>query len=140
MSYQERQYVPSSRPFANFESFSGGGGSDTFTGAAGTYAFDGGGGSDKLDYSTAPGAVTVCISTGIATNGFGGTDTFKNIESFVTGNGADTFIGGAGSYAFDGGAGTDKLNYAAAAGAVTVNIAVGTATNGFGGTDTFSNI
>jgi Ca2+-binding RTX toxin-like protein len=126
--------------FKNFESFVGGSGNDTFVGTAGSFSFDGGTGTgDKLDYSSATAAVTINIATGTATNGFGGTDTFKNIETFVTGSGNDSFIGGPGSHSFDAGAGTDKLDYSGAVSAVTINLATGSAANGFGGTDTFKN-
>ncbi|HVY99180.1 MAG TPA: type I secretion C-terminal target domain-containing protein [Dongiaceae bacterium] len=125
--------------FKNFESFAGGSGNDTFTGAAGSYAFDGGAGTDKLSYSAAPGAVTVDLVAGTATNGFGGTDTFKNIESFVGGGGNDTFIGGPGSHTFDAGAGFDTLDYSGAGSPVVVNVGLNTASNGFGGTDTIWN-
>ena len=38
-------------------------------------------GIDTVDYSTDPNAVTVNLLTGIATDGFGGTDTLISIEN-----------------------------------------------------------
>jgi Ca2+-binding RTX toxin-like protein len=125
--------------FKNFEIFRGGGGADTFVGANGSWTFDGGAGNDKLDYSAAPGAVTINITTGMAGNGFGGSDTFSNIETFISGTGGDKFLSGAGSHTFDGGAGFDTLDYSAATAAVTIDVGLGSAGNGFGGTDTFKN-
>ena len=52
---------------------------------------------------------------------------------------SDTFIGGAGSHKFDGGGGNDILDYSGAAGPVNLDASAGTASNGFGGTDTFAN-
>jgi Ca2+-binding RTX toxin-like protein len=51
----------------------------------------------------------------------------------------DTFVGGPGSHTFDAGAGFDKLDYSGAGAAVVLNVTAGTATNGFGGKDTFKN-
>jgi Ca2+-binding RTX toxin-like protein len=113
---------------------------DTFVGGAGSHTFDGGAGTDKLDYGAAPGAVTISFATGTASNGFGGTDTFKNLESFAGGGGGDSFVGGPGSHSLDGGAGTDKLDYSAAPAAVIIDLGAGTASNGFRGTDTFKNV
>jgi hypothetical protein len=51
-------------------------------------------------------------------------------DSFAHGNGDDFLEGGAGADALDGGAGTDVASYAAAAGAVRVDLAAGTGTLG----------
>jgi Ca2+-binding RTX toxin-like protein len=54
--------------------------------------------------------------------------------------GNDTLIGLGGNNVLNGGAGTDTVDYSAAPAAVTVNLATGTASNGYGGTDTFISI
>src|SRR5262245_3688578 len=51
-----------------------------------------------------------------------------------------TFTGSSGDHTFTGGTPPNTLNYSGAPNAVDVNLATGTAQNGFGGTDTISNI
>ncbi|HVO01974.1 MAG TPA: S8 family serine peptidase, partial [Candidatus Cybelea sp.] len=82
---------------------------DTFIGGPGSHSFDGGAGKDALDYSAAAGPVSLDVSTGTASNGFGGTDTFANFEVFRGGSFGDTLKGGSGSDSLDGGAGNDTL-------------------------------
>ncbi len=55
-----------------------------------------------------------------------------------TGN--DTFVVGAGNNTIEGGVGSNIVDYANQTNAVAVNLALGTAVNGFGGSDTLSNI
>jgi hypothetical protein len=63
------------------------------------------------------------------------------LANYIQGNSGDnTLIGGAGNNILDGGVGIDTADYAAAPGGVTVSLAAGTAANGYGGTDTLSNI
>ncbi len=98
--------------------------------------------------------MTVDLATGIATDGFGSTDTLTSIERVRATAGADSLIGSAGDNGFmglagndtiSGGAGTDEVRYdvdflfGGAAG-VSVNLATGTATDGFGNTDALSSI
>src|SRR6185503_1461077 len=130
----------------------GGAGNDLLRGGAGNDTLSGGAsvllthpeavipveldGTDTVDYSTDPGAVTVNLLTGTATDGSGGTDTLISIEnangsSFndtITGNdaanvlaglsgndtlrgngGADVIGGGDGDDSITGGAGNDTL-------------------------------
>ncbi len=54
--------------------------------------------------------------------------------------GNDTLIGFGGNNVLDGGLGGDTVDYSAAPGAVSINFASGTASNGYGGTDTLLNI
>jgi len=109
---------------------------DVFKGGAGNHVLDGRDGNDTLDYSAAKSTVTIDLATGKASNGFGGTDSFVDIENFVfgkvnavvkgdnkdntlTGNdgndslsgldGADTLDGGKGNDLLDGGTGADKM-------------------------------
>ena len=64
--------------------------------------------------------MTVNLATGIATDGFGSTDTLTSIERVRATAGADSLIGSAGDNAFmglagndtiSGGAGTDEVRY-----------------------------
>jgi Ca2+-binding RTX toxin-like protein len=105
--------------------FRGGAGNDTFTGNSN--------GTDYVDYwddseYEGAGAVTVNLQTGVATDGFGDTDTLIDIEEVrgsgfddsLTGNGDnnrlegmsgnDTINGGDGSDTLIGGAGNDSIN------------------------------
>jgi Ca2+-binding RTX toxin-like protein len=141
------------------------GGNDTFDGGAGNNALVGSFnvllgvmGINTADYSSDPGAVTVFLASNYAYNGYGGTDTLVNIQN-VTGSafgdtlfgdnrdnvlsggaGNDTLFGGAGNNTLDGGTGTNTADYANAPAGVVVNLAAGTASNGYGGTDTLRSI
>ena len=101
---------------------------ESFEGRAGNDTIDGKGGIDRISYQTSPAAVTVNMVTGLATDGWGGTDTFTNIENVrgsdfsdaITGNdsdndlegraGNDTLIGGDGQDSLRGGIGDDVLD------------------------------
>ena len=86
-----------------------------------------------------------------ASDGLGGTDVLKNIEG-VRGSafndtltGSDTaafesFEGREGNDSIDGKGGIDRVDYQNSKGAVTVNLAANTASDGYGGTDTLLNI
>ncbi len=126
--------------FGNQEAFRGGKGNDTL---------NGGGGFDEADYTDDPtNGVVVNLATGVAQDGWGGTDTLSNIEGVegswkadsITGSNADNRLDGrAGNDTLDGGAGTDTAEYNQATGAVQVNLALGTAT-GADGNDTLISI
>ena len=121
---------------------------DVITGATGDHVIDGGPGNNTIDYSAAAAGVTVDLATGTASNGWGYTDTLANIQNVIgsshndtiTGDGNDNVIsGGAGNNTLDGGSGTNTLDYSSDPAGVTVDLATGTATNGWSGTDTISN-
>ena len=135
----------------------GNGGYDDFSGGAGNDTFYGGGGKDNVRYDGdddegGHGAVTVNLAAGTATDGFGDTDTLFSIEgawgtkfadTLTGGTSDDRFVGLAGNDVMDGGTGWDTLRYDRDANyggilGVTVNLATGTATDGFGDTDTIS--
>ncbi|MCX6780492.1 MAG: tandem-95 repeat protein, partial [Candidatus Magasanikbacteria bacterium] len=144
----------------------GGSGFDILTGGAGDDTLDGGAYSDKADYSGATGAVTVSLVSGTAT-GADGNDTLSSIETVTGSHFSDTLIGGNPnsiyvgltadpntsdpSETFEGLGGSDtitggsninlftQVNYISATSAVNVTLN-GTATDGWGGTDTLSNI
>ena len=134
------------------DSLTGAGGLfERFTGMAGNDVVDGGAGLDVVDYAFDPSAVTVNLGTGTATDGFGDTDSFSNVEGVEGSAFADTLIGGAddsferfvgqaGNDLIDGATGFDEVSYFLDPGSVTVNLASGTATDGFGDTDTLRNI
>ncbi len=119
---------------AQFESFEGGGGDDTFVAAIGVHAIDsaqddveqneheresssagntylGADGVDTLSYHHAANAITFEIAAGKATGIDIGTDTFADIESFTGGAGDDTFVIGAGTVTVDGKAGHDVFKF-----------------------------
>ena len=130
-----------------------------FVGMAGSDTIDGGSGYDRADYVTSTTAVTVTLGgtgTGTAVDGFVGSngpcvDTLINIEgvrgsSFndvLTGSDSgafESFEGREGNDTIDGRGGIDRADYTSTAGAINVNLAMGTAADGYGGTDTLANI
>jgi Ca2+-binding RTX toxin-like protein len=133
--------------------------SDHFWGLAGNDSIVGGLGNDEVRYdadasSGGAGAVTVNLATGTATDGFGNTDTLSGIENVRGSAQADNFTGDAGNNVFrglggsdiiDGGAGIDTVSYDrdednGGGSGVSVDLAAGTATDGFGNTDTLVSI
>ena len=139
-----------------------------FEGQAGDDTMDGGSGYDELMYhldhwSGATSGVNVNFATGTATDGFGDTDTFTGMEAVRGSYWDDSFTGSsdgsafnsyrglAGDDTFTGGAGIDRVDYSKDAqyqdingnhgtAGVTVDLADGTATDGYGHTDTLSGI
>ena len=118
---------------------------------------NGGSGQDELSYSGAGGVVTVNLATGIAKDGFGGTDTFVGIERVRgsvghdtmqgSGNAAviETFIGEGGNDSINGGAGIDFASWQSASiasGGVNAFIENGSGTviKAIGDVDTLRNI
>jgi virginiamycin B lyase len=83
----------------------------TFTGSSGDHTFTGDTPPNTLDYSGAPNAVNVNLSTGTAQNGFGGTDTIANTQIVIgspqggtyTAGTAGTPAGGSVSFVIKGG-------------------------------------
>jgi serralysin len=90
-------------------------GTDILRGGAGDDILDGGADGDRAIYDDALAAVTVNLSTGIATSSVGtaagiGTDQLSNIE-FVTGSAfGDTITGNSGGNILRGAAGDDLIN------------------------------
>ena len=139
-------------------------GDDIIVGGAGSDVIDGGLGVDELDYSAdaASGGiagVTVDLSAGTATDGFGENDQFSNIENvtgtdqddqligsdadniIVAGAGDDTIDGGAGNNDIDGGAGTgDTVSFYHSSTGIVVDLYGGTEVAHSGGIDTITNI
>lgn len=140
-----------------------GDGNDYLLGGGGNDTLDGGNGSDHVFYFTSPSGVTVDLAAGTASDGFGGTDRLISIglatgSEFVdtlSGNsnvnwldggggddrlfgrdGDDTLSGGQGNDLLDGGNGNDTVSYFSDPGGVMVDLAAGTATDGWGTHDT----
>ena len=106
------------------DSINGGFGADTLSGGDGDDAVSGNVGNDRLD-------------------GGNGDDRLwgdEGDDQLRGGAGSDFLQGGAGDDFIDGGDGFDRVDYRADPGGVTVNLATGTATDGYGGTDTIANV
>jgi Ca2+-binding RTX toxin-like protein len=132
---------------------------EIFRGGAGSDTIDGGAGFDRVDYgnngaSTGGVGANVTLGgtgAGTADDGQGGTDTLYNIEAVrgselrdtLTGSDSgafESFEGMGGADLIDGKGGTDRVDYASSAAGVNVNLANGTAADGWGSTDTLLNI
>jgi Ca2+-binding RTX toxin-like protein len=132
-----------------FEGFEGDGGDDVIDGGAITDIYNQAN-NNRVSYSKADGAVSVNLATGLA-SGADGNDTLSNINQ-VRGSGFDdtivgsnsslieTFEGLAGRDLIDGAGGIDILSYFKSDAAVSVNLGTGQAADGFGTTDTLTNI
>ena len=104
-----------------------------------------------VSYFSDPAGVNIDLETGIGRDGYGGTDTLRNIEN-INGsafadmlrgnNGRNVFQGLGGNDFIDGRGGTDMVNYFSliVTSSVTVNLLLGTASDGMGGTDTLISI
>ncbi len=139
------------RSGAGDDTILGGAGDDTIRGSEGDDSLDGGsGGYDWLDYGDGVSGITLSFISGTSTDGLGGTDSITNFVGVIGTSYADSMVGDAGDNRFlanegndtiDGGDGTkDEVYYTSSSGSVTVNLSTGTASDGFGGTDTLSNI
>lgn len=80
-----------------------------FEGRAGDDVIDGRGGFDFADYQTAPKSVNVNLATGVATDGYGTTDTLINIEGVRGSSFNDTLVGNTGANMLNGRKGADVL-------------------------------
>ena len=127
----------------------GGEGNDNLIGGAGNDTMDGQGGADRANYFNALAGVSVNLATGIASDGYSGTDTLLGIENITGSNFSDNLTGDAntndffgedGNDTIDGQGGTDRANYIDSISGVTVNLTTGIASDGYGGTDTLLGI
>ncbi len=132
-----------------FEQFEGGAGNDTLAGGA----LSNGAGlkTNRVSYQNAGAAVTVDLLAGTAGGG-AGSDTLSNMNQVRGSAFGDTlrgsnatlwteqFEGRAGNDSIDGRGGFDIARYDNAGAAVSVNLATGSASDGYGGTDTLANI
>jgi Ca2+-binding RTX toxin-like protein len=126
--------------FSLTESFGGGKGNDTLDGGAQGY--------DEAAYIDSPQGVTVNLTTGTASDGWGTTDTLISIEGVEGSEWNDLITGSAGNNRLDGHGGNDTLNggdgndwveYNNESGAVTVDLGAGSA-SGAAGTDVLTSI
>ncbi|KRE15964.1 hypothetical protein ASE66_09255 [Bosea sp. Root483D1] len=152
--------------FGGFENLIGSAHDDTLTGDAGANTIEGGAGADTLSgavgndtlsYAGSSGGVTVDLAVPAATTGGDATgDVISGFENLLGsaqgdtlsgdaginiidgGDGDDTVRGAAGADVLRGGAGSDTLSYVGSIAAVTVNLALQTATGGHATGDTIS--
>ncbi|MEA3030291.1 MAG: hypothetical protein QOG13_1616 [Sphingomonadales bacterium] len=98
--------------------FAGAPGDDLLEGGAGDDTLDGGGGSDTASYVSSTGAVFLSLTSGLADDGMGGSDTLISIENFLGSafndvargnNGANVLAGNAGHDFMRGQDGNDTL-------------------------------
>ena len=136
------------------DSMLGGAEQNRFRGRAGNDTLNGGLGGDYAEYNNATTGATVNLTTGIASDGEGGTDLLISIENAIGSafNDHMTGVAQAGRSTSDlrGGAGNDTLvgiagefvraDYADQTVGLSINLATGTANDGRGGVDTLVNI
>jgi hypothetical protein len=82
---------------------------DLFLGGPWSHTVDGKGGFNTLDYSAAPGPVVINLGSGSASNGYGGTDFFANIQNFRETPFNDIISAAPGTHYVSGGGGHDWL-------------------------------
>ncbi|SNS29090.1 calcium-binding protein [Tropicimonas sediminicola] len=136
------------------DTLKGGAGEDEIYSSKGNDTFNGGADYDQLHYTFDPAAISVNLAKQTATDGWGNTDKVLNFEMVRGSMFDDTMIGDGNDNAFRGLEGDDLIkggggmdvaryekdaNYGGTAG-VSVNLAKGTATDGFGDTDTLVSI
>ncbi len=135
----------------------GGSGVDHLFGGNGSDTLIGGGGRDQANYGTSPAGVTVNLTSGRATDGFGTTDSLQSIEDISgtpyndrltgtaavnridAGRGNDVVAGLGGADSLWGYQGADLVSYATAPGRVWVSLLTGNANDGFGSRDVLHN-
>ena len=111
----------------------GGDGDDTIYGGVGNDTLNGDSGADLLN----GGSGNDILSGGLGGDSLHGGDGDDTLDG---GDGNDTLWGDAGDDTLIGGAGIDDLEYSLSVAAVTVDLVAGTATDGYGGTDTITGI
>jgi hypothetical protein len=103
------------------QTFSGGDGADVITGGTLNDRVSGGNGNDVVRGDAGNDTLNGDSNSDLLNGGAGN-------DSLNGGGSADTLIGGAGNDVLNGGSSSDTVDFSAAAGAVTVNLALGTAT------------
>jgi len=125
---------------ADVELFNLSGGNDTVFGGLGF---------DRVSYSSMTSAITADLGTGIVTGTSVGTDTLNGVEGLfgsqasdtITGSGgADLLAGLGGSDTMNGAGGVDTVTYFYDPAGVSVDLATGVASDGYGNTDALSNV
>ena len=117
----------------------GNSGNNTLEGRGGADQLIGGNGTDTASYAVSTAAVSITLSSGLASGGDAEGDTFSSIENLTGSQHDDTLAGTAGNNVLIGGLGIDTLSYANSQKAVTVSLALtsGQKTGG-AGIDTIS--
>ncbi len=110
------------------DTVTGGSGDDTITGGSGADSMVGGIGTDRLDYSDAPGGVSIDIDAGTAQDGYGDTDSISGFEEFTLTDQADTVVAGDGAQDIDLGGGNDSLVWQSGDGNDTIRLGEGSDT------------
>ncbi len=138
------------------DTYYGTAGGDWFAGGAGNDTYHGGQGTDLASYSRATRGIHADLATGLVSDGQGGIDQLFDVEMIRGSHFADTILGDAQNNIFRGLEGADYLDGGAGgldiasyvkdgrqwggSGAITADLAAGTATDGFGFQDTLVNI
>jgi Ca2+-binding RTX toxin-like protein len=149
------------------DALTGGNLPDTFLGGAGNDAIHGGNAANTASYLDSPAGVVVDLPTDTTSDGYGDTDTYIKIgnaigsafgdtltgdegnnilggsggDDTITGNdGNDRLQGGAGNDILDGSLGQDTAGYGDSPVGVNADIPGGTASDGYGTTDTLISI
>jgi len=135
--------------FSDIQTFDGnpGSGGTTFiAGSIGGYTFVGeGAGGNTLNLSDATSGVEIFLTPNaqgqeVANTGTGN-DFFTDITTIIgSAAGGNAFFGGPGNYTVEGEGSNNTLSYASAPNPVTIDVDTGTATGGFIGTTSFSDI
>jgi Ca2+-binding RTX toxin-like protein len=121
---------------------------EVFLGGGGADSIDGGTGWDRVLYTTSTSGIIVSMTTGVVTDGLGSTDKLVGIEevwgsafgdSIKGGSAAESFEGGGGNDTLDGGGGIDRVTYMSSPAGAVINLVAGTASDGWGGSDTLAN-
>lgn len=86
-------------------------GEETLAGFAADDQLDGGPGDDLVTYEFDPAGAKINLSSGTAKDGFGATDTLKNIESVIGSPFDDVIEGDSGNNTLTGGEGNDLFSY-----------------------------
>jgi Ca2+-binding RTX toxin-like protein len=116
---------------------------ESFEGMAGNDTIDGKGGEDRASYSLSPSGVNVNLATGVASDGWGGSDMLANIENIrgsayndvLVGNDQDNRLeGNGGNDTIDGGAGFDTASYRNVSGGVVASLVSNAVSGGASGT------
>jgi Ca2+-binding RTX toxin-like protein len=136
------------------DSLFGNGGDDTLEPGTGSDIVSGGSGVDVVTYEKNGQGIKVNLQTGTVEKASGSIDTISEVETVRATGFADSIVGSAANERFqllggndtlDGGGGQDTVHYdrdyrTGGTNGVTVNLATGRATDGFGGTDVILNV